>query len=85
MKTLRNPLRKTAEITDSLGADNSFVMDADVAFEGRHPTQLELSTQDEVHEITVKSSSKSCDFDLLPTYLLMQVLEQIIPLITAVI
>jgi len=43
------------------------------------------ATQDEICHIIIKSSSKSCGLDPLPTYLLKEVLEYLLPLITTII
>ena len=59
------------------------VMDANVVSEGQPPTQLEPSTEEEVSDIIMKSPSESCD--LPPSYLLKQVLEHLLPLITSTI
>lgn len=61
-----NLVDKIAQVVDSIDTDNSSIsetaaMDADVAFEGQLLTRLEPSTQDEVHDIIVKSLSNSCE------------------------
>ena len=43
------------------------------------------ATQYEVHDIIIKSPSKYCVLDPLPTYLLKKLLEYLLPLITAII
>jgi exonuclease III len=83
-------ISKITTIRERIDADNSpvsesVVMSADVRFEGQPLTQLEPSTQDEVRNIIMKSPSKSCELDPLPTNLLKQVLEYVLPLITAII
>jgi len=60
-------------------------MSVDIKFEGHPLTKLAPSTQDEVHDIIIKSPPKSCELDPLPTYLLKEVLEYLLPLITAII
>ena len=65
--------------------NESVVMSADVRFERQPLTQLEPFTQDEVRNIIMESPSKSCELDPLPTKLLKQVLEYVLPLITAII
>ena len=60
-------------------------MSVDIKFEGQPLTKLSPATQDEVHDIIITSPSKSCELDPLPTYLLKEVLEYLLPLITAII
>jgi len=60
-------------------------MSVDIKFEGRPLTKLPPATQDEVRDIIIKSPSKSCELDPLPTYLFKEVLEYLLPLITAII
>ena len=72
-------VRKTAEVRDTIDVDNSsvsetVVMDAGVAFEGQYLTKLKPTTQDKVSNIMMS----------LPTYLLKQILEYILPLIIAI-
>ena len=50
-------------------------------FEGQLLTKPVPATQDEVHDIIIKSPSKSCELDPLPTYLLKEVLEYLLPLL----
>ena len=65
--------------------NETVMVDADFAFEEQPFAYLEPSTQDEISDIVMKSSSKNCDIDPLPTYLLKQVLEDVLPLITVII
>ena len=60
-------------------------MNVDIVFEGQPLIELESFIQDNVRDITMKSPSKSCDLDLLPTCLLRHLLEHILLLITAII
>ena len=83
-------MRNTVEIRDTIDAGNfsmseTVVMDADVAFQGQPLTHLKSSTQYEVRDIIMRSPSKSRVLDPLDTYLLKQVLEQALPLITGII
>ena len=39
----------------------------------------------EVKEIIIKSPNKSCDLDPLPTWLLKKCVDQLLPLITAIV
>ena len=52
---------------------------ADIKFEGQPLTKLAPVTQDDVRDIIITPSSKSCELDLLPTYLLKEVLEYLLP------
>ena len=54
-------------------------MSTDITFEGQPLTKLAPATQDEVHDIIIKSLSKSCELDPLPMYLLKEVLEYLLP------
>ena len=60
-------------------------MSADIKFEGQPLTKLAPATQDKVRDIIIKSPSISCELDSLHTYLLKEVLEYLLPLITAII
>ena len=48
---------------------NTVVVSADIKFERQPLTKLAPATQDEVHDIIIKSPPKSCDLDPLPTYI----------------
>ena len=83
-------MRKITTIRDDIDNHKSpisdaVVMSADIKFEGQPLTKLAPATQDEVRDIIIKSPSKSCELDPLPTYLLKEVLEYLLPLITAII
>jgi len=71
--------------TQIITIGDAVVMSADIKFEGQPLTKLAPSTQDEVLDIIVKSLSKSCEPDHLPTYLLKEVLKYLLPFITAII
>ena len=64
---------------------DAVMMSADIKFKGQPLKKLVPATQDEVHDNIIKSPSKSCELDPLPTYLLEEVLEYLLPLITAII
>ena len=64
---------------------NAVVMSVDIKFEAQPLTKLSPATQDEVRDIIINSPSKSCELDLLPTHLLKEVLEYLLPLITDII
>jgi len=57
-------------------------MSPDVIFKGQSPTQSAPATVDEVCNIILRSPSKSCELNPLPTTLLKQLLEYILPLST---
>ena len=83
-------MRKITTIRDDIDNQKSPISDAvvmstDIKFEGQTLTKLMPANQDEVHDIIIKSPSKSCELDPLPTYLLKAVLKYILPLITAII
>ncbi len=63
----------------------TIMMGADVKFEGQHLTHFKLANKDEVHVVIVKSPSKSCENDPLPTNLQKKVLECLLPFITLII
>jgi hypothetical protein len=82
--------KKTATIRDTIinngsSMSDTIVMSADVKFEGQHLTHFKPATQDEVRIVVMKSPSKSCELDPLPTNLLKKVLECLLPLITRII
>jgi len=68
-------MRKITTIRDDIDDHKSpiteaVVMRADIKFDGQPLTKLAPATQDEVRDIIIKSPSKSCELDPLPTYLL---------------
>ena len=46
---------------------------------------LEPATEKEVREIILKSGNKSCELDPLPTWLLKECLDELLPLITGIV
>jgi len=65
---------------------DTVVMTAEVEFKGQTPTQFTRATHDEVHDIILKSPSRSCELHSGPTTLLIHVLEYLkISFITAII
>ena len=60
-------------------------MSADIKFEGEPLTKPAPATQDKIQDIIIKSPSKSCELDPLPIYLLTEMLEYLLPMITAII
>ena len=61
------------------------MISTDIKFEGQPQTKPASATQGEVRDIIIKSPSKSCELDPLPTYLLKEVPEYLLPLILAII
>ena len=61
------------------------MMSADIKFERQLLKKLAPANQDDVYDHIIKSPSKSCELDPLPTYLLKEVLEYLQLLITAII
>ena len=60
-------------------------MDADIMFNGNMLEMFRPTSEVEVKEIIIKSPNKSCDLDPLPTWLLKKCVDQLLPLITAII
>ena len=65
-------MRKITAIRDHIDNHNfsvsdAVIMSADIKFEGQPLTKLAPSTQDEVLDIIVKTPSKCCELDHLPT------------------
>ena len=75
-------LRKTNEVRDGTDVGNSctsesVAMNSDVAIVGQLLTQIELSTEDAVRDVIMKSPPESCDLDQLHVYPVRQALEYI--------
>jgi len=82
--------RKITTIRDNIGNNKSLISDAvmmgaDIKFEGRPLTKLAPATHVEVRDIFIKSPSKSFELYPFELYLLKEVLEYLLPLITNVI
>ena len=60
-------------------------MDADIMFNGNMLEMFRPTSEVEVKEITLKSPNKLCDLDPLPTWLLKKCVDQLLPLITAIV
>ena len=54
-------------------------------FTGTPLTAFTPATEDEVRKVINKAPSKSCELDVIPTWLLKQCLEPLLPIITAII
>jgi len=83
-------MRKLTTIRENIDNHKSpisdaVVMSADINFEVQPLTKLAPANQDEVHDIIIKSPSNSYELDPLSIYLLKEVLEYLLPLITAII
>ena len=61
------------------------VLRADVKITGQHLTRLTPASSDEIRKLIVKSPSKSCELDPMPTYLLKQCVNNVLPVITAMV
>jgi hypothetical protein len=81
IQTIRENLQKTNETNDKVVN----VLRADVKFTGQHLTRLAPASSDEIKKLLVKSPSKSCELDPMPTYLLKQCVNNILPVITAMV
>ena len=81
IQTLRDNLQKAHETNDNVVN----VLRADVKFTGQHLTRLAPASSDEIEKLLVKSPSKSCELDPMPTYLLKQCVNNILPVITAMV
>lgn len=77
-------IRTNIGSVNSLADSDNLVMTADIPFDGEALTQLTPTTEDEVRKIITNSPSKSCELDPLPTSLLKQCLEALLPLITLI-
>ena len=81
IQTIRDNLQKANETNDNVVN----VLRADVKFTGQHLTRLAPASSDEIGKLLVKSPSKSCELDLMPTYLLKQCVNNVLPVITAMV
>lgn len=77
-------IRSNISTVNSRDNSNSLALAADIPFDGEALTQLTLTTEEEVRKIITNSPSKSCELDPLPTSLLKQCLEALLPLITSI-
>jgi len=64
---------------------NASVLDCDVRFQATSLDNIHLTTQDEIRKIILKSPNKSCQLDPLPTWLLKDCIDILLPLITTLI
>jgi len=83
-------VNKITTIRDNISALNNttndnIVMTADIKFDGQPMTTFTPATQKEIRKIIMNAPSKSCELDPLPTHLLKDCLEHLLPLITAII
>ena len=60
-------------------------MRADVEFKGKHLIHFTPASQDEVRKVIMKSPVKSCELDPVPTWILKECLDHVLPIITAII
>lgn len=76
-----NKIRENVQLTNSC----SDVMNADPKFQGCHLTEFRLATEVEVRKLILGAPNKSCSLDPLPTWLLKQCIDVLLPLITTII
>jgi hypothetical protein len=78
---------KIEKIRDSIKVSDphSQAMDADVEFQGTVLREFTPATQEEVRKMIMKAPNKSCELDPLPTWLLKNCIDLLLPLITAII
>jgi hypothetical protein len=81
IQTIRDNLQKANETNDNV-VD---VERADVKFTGQHPARLAPVSSDEIRKVLVKWPSKSCGIDPMPTYLLKQCANNVLPVITTMV
>ena len=55
------------------------------SFYGEPLTVFDLASQDEIEKVIIESSTKHCDLDPIPTYLLKNCLPDLLPCITHII
>ena len=60
-------------------------MDADIIFNGNMLEMFRPTSEVEVKQKIIKSPNKSCDLDPLPTWILKKCVDQLLPLITAIV
>lgn len=78
---------KIEKIRRSIGVANdiTMAMDADTKFQGTVLNNFPPATQEEIKKLILEAPSKSCELDPLPTWLLKKCLDQLTPVITAII
>ena len=74
VQTIRDNLQKANKTNDNV---------VNVKFTGQHLTRLVPASSDEIRKLLVKSPSKSCELDPMPTYLLKLCVNNVLPVITA--
>jgi len=65
--------------------ENVFSMDADIMFNGNMLKMFQPTSEVEVKEIIIESPNKLCHLDPLSTWLLKKCVDQLLPLITAIV
>ena len=81
IQTIKDNLQKPNETNDNVVN----VLRADVKFTGQHLTRLAPASSNEIKKLLVKSPSKSCELDPMPTYLLKQYVNNVLPVITTMV
>ena len=72
-------------ISDTPNTTGDMSMDADIMFNGNMFEMFRPTSEVEVKEIIIKSPIKSCDLGPLPTWLSKKCVDQLLPLITAIV
>jgi len=77
-------IRDNLSTTNNSSTDCNF-MRADTKFEGNQLTSFSTASCDEIRKIILASPTKSCELDPLPTKLLKQCLDYLLPAITSIV
>lgn len=80
--TIREALRTANQVFDN---DNITFLDADIKFTGSPLLTFDHATNEEIRNILRKAPSKSCELDPIPTSLLKNCSDAVVPLTTCII
>ena len=78
-------IRETLQVQNSETGTSLNILWADVKYSGASLTQFYPASCDEIRKLIMKSPSKSCDLDPLPTHMLKQSIDEFVPIITAMV
>jgi hypothetical protein len=78
-------LNKVENIRDELDKGNNQLQDEEDSFSGSCLTKYKILTPEEVKKLVFDSSNKSCELDPIPTYVLRDCIEEILPLLTKIV
>ena len=81
IEAIRNDLSSSTRFCSDKGG----FLSADVKFKGDALTFLSPASIEEVRKIVMKSASKSCELDPLPTFLLKQSMDGVLPVVTDIV